>query len=147
MLAAKPPSPFDRRPDPWRNVWAAISKRKERLVVLDSLGMECRLARDERRAGVDVERLDCPLLIVPGTADTQWPAERYRDLHLQADSLTVEGASHWGLVLNRRVLRESVCSVARWLDTFSRVRWHQRRAERVIGLSTPGAKRQEASCR
>jgi predicted amidohydrolase len=53
--------------------------------------------------------------IVTGTADTQWPRERYHDLWLQADYLSVEGASHWGLVLNRRALETMIPAVACWL--------------------------------
>lgn len=102
--------------DPARQPTMSDLDREERRVALASLGTESRLARDERKAGVVVERLDCPLLIVTGTGDTQWPAERYRDLHLQADHLSVEGASHWGLVLNRRVLPGMVSRTVSWLD-------------------------------
>jgi hypothetical protein len=30
--------------------------------------------------------------------------------------MTIDGASHWGLVLNRHVLPEIVVGVAGWLD-------------------------------
>jgi pimeloyl-ACP methyl ester carboxylesterase len=122
--------------DPDRQPTMPDLDREERLIALESLGTESRLARDERKAGVVVERLGCPLLIVTGTADTHWPAERYRDLHLQADHLSVEEASHWGLVLNRRVLPEIVSSVIGWLDTVLSTPGNQRAAERAIGVST-----------
>jgi pimeloyl-ACP methyl ester carboxylesterase len=89
--------------------------REERQIALASLGPESRFARDERQRGIVVESLPVPLLIVTGTADYQWPPERYADLWLPADHMTVEGASHWGLVLNRRALGETVPTVLRWL--------------------------------
>jgi pimeloyl-ACP methyl ester carboxylesterase len=89
--------------------------REERVLALASLGRESRLARDERQAGIVIESLPCPLLLVTGTADKAWPAERYRDLWLKADYLSVEGASHWGLVLNRRALARTIPAVLRWL--------------------------------
>jgi pimeloyl-ACP methyl ester carboxylesterase len=89
--------------------------RDERLIALSSLGKESRLARDERQAGIVIESTPCPCLIVTGTADTQWPRERYQKLWLKADYLSVEGASHWGLVLNRRALETMIPAVLRWL--------------------------------
>jgi pimeloyl-ACP methyl ester carboxylesterase len=89
--------------------------REERIVALASLGRESRYARDERQRGIVVDRLPCPLLIVTGTLDRQWPRERYANLHLPADYIVAEGASHWGLVLNDRVLASLVPAVVRWL--------------------------------
>ena len=88
----------------------------ERTVALASLGRESRWARDERARGIVIESLPCPLLIVTGTDDHQWPRERYAGLHLPADYIDVAGASHWGLVLNRRVLVTLAPTVAGWLD-------------------------------
>jgi len=89
--------------------------REERTVALASLCRESRLARDERKAGIVIESLPCPLLIVTGTADRQWPAKRYDNLWLRADHLSIEGASHWGLVLNRRALATTIPAVLRWI--------------------------------
>jgi pimeloyl-ACP methyl ester carboxylesterase len=89
--------------------------REERAVALGSLGKESRYARDDRQRGIVVEQLPCPLLVVTGTLDRQWPRERYADLHLPADHLVAEGASHWGLVLNRRALDQLVPAILRWL--------------------------------
>jgi pimeloyl-ACP methyl ester carboxylesterase len=89
--------------------------REERLIALASLGLESRLAKDERKAGIVVESLPCPRLLVTGTADKAWPVERYQDLWLKADNLSVEGASHWGLVLNRRALATLIPAASRWL--------------------------------
>jgi hypothetical protein len=78
--------------------------REERLLALASLGRESRLAKDERTAGIAIASIPCPLLLVTGTEDKAWPAERYRDLWLRPDHFSVESASHWGLVLNRQAL-------------------------------------------
>ena len=51
-----------------------------------------------------------------GTQDDQWPSQRYRDLWLAADRLTVEGASHWGLVLSQRALDQVIPDVLQWLS-------------------------------
>jgi len=89
---------------------------EERRIALASLSPESLLARDERQAGIVIESLPCPLLIVTGTADSSWPRERYADLALPASYLGVEGASHWGLVLSRRALRTLARDVVGWLD-------------------------------
>ena len=90
--------------------------REERQVALGSLSRESRLARDERRQGIIIESIPCPLLIVTGTMDKQWPAERYNDLWLQAERINVEGASHWGLALNRRALAQCIPAVLQWIE-------------------------------
>jgi pimeloyl-ACP methyl ester carboxylesterase len=89
--------------------------RDERIVALSSLCNESRYARDERARGVVIEALPCPMLIVTGTADAQWPRGRYDGLHLAAQHLSVVGASHWGLVLNRRALATLVPQVIKWI--------------------------------
>jgi pimeloyl-ACP methyl ester carboxylesterase len=89
--------------------------RQERLIALASLSRESRLARDERQAGIVITSLPCPLLLITGTIDRAWPRERYTDLWLPADYLSVEGASHWGLVLNRRALATMAPAVIRWV--------------------------------
>jgi len=89
---------------------------EERQIARASLGRESRWARDERQAGIVVAAVRCPLLIVTGTADRSWPLSRYRDVPLAAGWLSVEGASHWGLVLNRRALAMLVPAVTRWLE-------------------------------
>ena len=88
---------------------------EEREVALAALANESRRARDERKAGIVVESMPCPLLIVTGTNDDQWPRERYEGLWLEADHVEVEGASHWGLVLSRRALAHAAPAVAGWL--------------------------------
>lgn len=89
--------------------------REERQVALASLCREARPARDERQAGIVIASLPCPLLVVTGTRDTQWPRQRYEGLELSADYLEIEGASHWGLVLNRRALGTAIPAVLHWI--------------------------------
>ena len=102
--------------DPDRQPAMPDLDRAERVIALESLGPESRLARDERQAGIVLEGIACPLLIVTGTADTQWPRRRYDNFQFPADHVSIEGASHWGLVLNRRVLPGIVSSVIGWLE-------------------------------
>lgn len=89
---------------------------EERSIALASLSRDSRLVRDERKAGIVVEVLPCPLLIVTGTADRAWPREKYNDLLLGAEYHSAEAASHWGLVLNRRALATTVPGVLQWLS-------------------------------
>ena len=89
---------------------------EERTVALATLCQESRWARDERARGIMIESLACPLLIATGTGDRQWPRDRYADLHLPADFIEVDGASHWGLVLSRRALAALVPAVVGWLE-------------------------------
>jgi pimeloyl-ACP methyl ester carboxylesterase len=103
---------IDRDPD--HQPAMADLDRSERVVALDSLGPESRLARDERKAGVVVD-VRCPLLIVTGTSDTLWPRHRYDALPLAADHVSIDGASHWGLVVNRRLLATIASVVTDWL--------------------------------
>lgn len=89
---------------------------EERAIALRSLGRESRWARDQRQRGIVIAELPCPLLLLTGERDEQWPAARYAGLWLPADRIIVEGASHWGLVLNRRALAAALPDVLRWLE-------------------------------
>ena len=89
---------------------------EERRVAIESLSPESRTARDDRKAGIMIASLPCPLLVVTGSEDRDWPRSAYDGMHLPADYLDVPGASHWGLVLNRRALPDVVARVAGWLD-------------------------------
>jgi pimeloyl-ACP methyl ester carboxylesterase len=86
---------------------------EERRLALAALGPESLLARDERQAGIVIDRLPCPLLIVTGALDTQWPRSRYADLAVRATFLEVE-ASHWGLVLRRESVERLAPLVLDW---------------------------------
>jgi pimeloyl-ACP methyl ester carboxylesterase len=89
---------------------------EERRFALAALGPESLRARDERQAGIVIERLPCPLLIVTGTGDTQWPLARYADLPLPATFMEAE-ASHWGLVLRRECVERLAPLVLDWILT------------------------------
>ena len=89
---------------------------EDRRIALASLSQESRLARDQRGAGIVVQSLPCPFLLVTGTEDRAWPLERYRGLWLGAEQQQVQGASHWGLVLNRRALSDAIPAVEQWLS-------------------------------
>ncbi len=108
--------------DPDHQPSMADLDREERVVGLESLGLESRLARDERKAGIVIAAAPRPVLIVTGTADTQWPRQRYDDLPFAADHFEADGASHWGLVLNRRVLPGIGSVVSSWLERNWRLR-------------------------
>jgi len=88
---------------------------EERMVALGSLGAESRRARDERKRGIVIRSLPCPLLIVTGGEDRGWRGRTYASLDLSAEYLNVEDCSHWGLVLNRRALARLVPAVCRWM--------------------------------
>ncbi len=90
--------------------------RDEREIAIASLAQESRLARDERAAGIVIESLPCPLLIVTGSNDPLWPRSRYNGLWLDATYLDIPGASHWGLVLSRRALSSAAPAVVAWLE-------------------------------
>lgn len=89
---------------------------EERRTALASLGLESRLARDERAAGIFVERVPCPLLIVTGGDDRLWPRSRYAEMSLPAEWMEAPMASHWGLVLSRRTLVALVPTVTAWIE-------------------------------
>ncbi|MGH2600762.1 MAG: alpha/beta fold hydrolase [Dehalococcoidia bacterium] len=90
---------------------------EERAVALASLAPESRHARDERWAGVVVETCPVPLLIVTGSEDPDWGADKLAALHLGAERMDVPGASHWGLVLSHRALEHHRLPVLAWLDS------------------------------
>ena len=89
--------------------------REEREVALASLAPESRRARDERKAGVVIESCPVPLLVVTGSDDPDWGAEKFTNLHLDAERLDIPATSHWGLALNRRALAQLGAPVLAWL--------------------------------
>ncbi|MBI5287987.1 MAG: hypothetical protein HY873_03320 [Chloroflexi bacterium] len=62
--------------------------------------------------------MNADVLIVTGAEDRQWPRSKYDDLPdlpRTPEHLSVEGASHWGLVLSRRALAVLVPQVVDWI--------------------------------
>ncbi len=90
---------------------------EERAIVVRSLCRESQMALDEQsRRRVAIKSIPCPTLIVQGTVGYGPDRESYEDLWFKIDRLAIEGASHWGLVLNRRVLPEAIARILIWLD-------------------------------
>ena len=94
----------------------------EREIALSSLGQESRYARDDRKRGNVVKSLSCPLLVVKGALRSNWTARSYDDswlegLWLDSEVLTVDPASHWGLVLSESVLSSLIPDVISWIET------------------------------
>jgi pimeloyl-ACP methyl ester carboxylesterase len=102
--------------DPQEQIAMPDLNCEERLIALASLSRESRLAKDKCTAGIVIASLPCPLLLVTGTEDKAWPAERYHDLRLKLDHFSVESASHWRLVLNRQALGTMISAVLNWLE-------------------------------
>ena len=67
---------------------------EERMIALASAAPESRTARDDRKAGIVVTSLRCPLLVVTGSQDEAWPRSAYAEMRLPADYLESSGASH-----------------------------------------------------
>ena len=96
----------------------------ERAVALSSLCRESRLARDERKAGIVIGALACPVLLVSGSADGawsrewhgRWPHKNLGDALSAAEAHSLDGASHWGLILSKRVVERTAVAVLRWLE-------------------------------
>jgi len=63
---------------------------EERRIALGALSLESQYARDERRHGIIIETLSCPLLIVTGTQDEQWPSSRYDHFWIGADRFSMQ---------------------------------------------------------
>jgi pimeloyl-ACP methyl ester carboxylesterase len=97
---------------------------EERLIALASLGRESRYARDERRrAGIVVESMPCPLLIANGPHRRREDPEGWKNFWLKAEFLEPQKGSHWGLVLNRRLLASLVPQAAGWLERRVMAQW------------------------
>src|SRR5262249_16261497 len=97
--------------DPDRQPAMMDLDRVGRAVACQSLGQESPRAGDGRKAGGAVD-VRFPTLILPGTADTLWPRARYDTLPFAVDHVSVDGASHWGLLLSRRPLAAMASAVS-----------------------------------
>ena len=103
-------------PDPAKQPSMPDLDTQERLIALESASQESRAARDDRKAGIVVTELPCPLMVVTGSEDRAWPRSAYVGMRLRAEYLESLGASHWGLALNRRLLPDLSKRVTKWLD-------------------------------
>ena len=101
--------------DPNSQTGMADLDTEERIIALSSVGLESRMARDERKAGIRIDKMTCPLMIMTGTDDEAWPFQTYQGLWIPFTHQSIQGASHWGLVLNRRALKAAVNFTVQWL--------------------------------
>jgi pimeloyl-ACP methyl ester carboxylesterase len=94
---------------------------EERQIALDSLCNESRYARDERRhVGIVIESMPCPLLMVNGPYRRREDPHRWDKFWLKCDFMHPDEGSHWGLVLNRRLLPTLVPEVCAWMEQATR---------------------------
>jgi pimeloyl-ACP methyl ester carboxylesterase len=93
--------------------------REEVAIALSSLGPESAMARQDRQRGIPVDpaSMSGPVLVVGGERDeTMRPAYCRRAAQLfRGRYLEFQGASHWGLVLNRRALDRHLPDVLDWI--------------------------------
>lgn len=89
-------------------------------VALASLGPESALARQERRRGVwfPPRGATGAVVVAAGERDERFPPPAGRRVarFLGAEYLELSGASHWGLVLNRRALDAAWPAILGWLE-------------------------------
>jgi pimeloyl-ACP methyl ester carboxylesterase len=126
--AARPPSPGVIGPEAY-GIADATSRAQPTMPDLDpeeigtalaSLGPESAFARQERRCGIwfDPRGFAGAVLIAAGERDESFPPSACRRVarFLAAEYLELPGASHWGLVLNRRALDAAWPAIVAWLD-------------------------------
>jgi pimeloyl-ACP methyl ester carboxylesterase len=89
-------------------------------IALASLGPESAFARQERRRGVwfPPRGVTDAILVVAGERDESFPPHTCRRVarFLGAEYAELPGASHWGLVLNRRAIDAAWPAITAWLD-------------------------------
>ena len=121
LVNPMPPAPFHRQFDgaapfppviPWGST-ASVEATRESMPDADdaTVALATRHWRDESGqvlntacAGIDIERPDCPILIIAGTDDADIPLQISKDLagHWSADFVTGRGVSHVGPLLGTR---------------------------------------------
>jgi pimeloyl-ACP methyl ester carboxylesterase len=91
----------------------------ERVLERSQGAVESGLARRQRKRGISVPAasLRCPVLVIYGEEDRQFPPEvnAKTAVYLDGDSLSVTGAGHWGIVYGERAVTEAAPAVDRWL--------------------------------
>ena len=96
---------------------------EETSLALASLGLESAMARQDRKRGIalDPRSIGGRALVIAGERDETIPPAAGRRLarFLGGEYLEFEGASHWGLVLNRGALTGGMPAILRWLDALS----------------------------
>ena len=95
--------------------WADLDDA-ERAAAIASQGPESLLARSDRKAGIEVPSMPCPLLVLTGGADTSWGRDKLADFWLPADYIEADGVTHYGLLFSRPAVAEQAPRVAAWLE-------------------------------
>jgi pimeloyl-ACP methyl ester carboxylesterase len=125
--ASRPPAPGVFGPEAWGITDPASPSQPtmpdldaaEVAIALASLGPESAFARQERRCGVwfDPRGATGAILVAAGERDERSPPSACRRIarFLSAGYVEVPGASHWGLVLNRRALDAAWPQISGWL--------------------------------
>jgi len=72
---------------------------------------ESQLARDERKRGIPVPSLSCPVLVVWGEEFAQDRGRSVADFY-KAEGLSIPGASHWDLVLKE----DARSAIRKWIN-------------------------------
>jgi len=90
---------------------------EELRIAQSSLCGESLMMASERKRGIVVETMPCPLLEVIGGYDDDYLDEPgYHDIGMADHQIMVSESSHWGLVLDRRVLAQLMPQVLEWLS-------------------------------
>jgi pimeloyl-ACP methyl ester carboxylesterase len=89
----------------------------ERRIAQSSLCSESELMGSERRRGILIDEMPCPMLEILGGLDNYYPTEpSYHGIGMANRQIYVSESSHWGLMLNRRELPTLLPQVLDWLD-------------------------------
>ena len=90
---------------------------EERRVIVKSLCRESQLALDEQsKKGIVIENISSPVLVVRSTMGEQFEKGKFDSVWFKIDQLEMESTSHWGLVLNRRVLSREIEQILEWFN-------------------------------
>jgi len=73
---------------------------------------ESQLARDERKRGIPVPSIPCPCLVLWGEEFATDRGKSVAELY-SAESISIPGAGHWGLVLNA----EARDALRQWIES------------------------------
>jgi len=89
----------------------------ERRIAQSSLSNESELMGSERRRGIPIDDMPCPMLEILGGLDDYYPTEpSYFGIGMASHQVLVPESSHWGLMLNHGTLPSLLSQVLDWLD-------------------------------
>ena len=91
---------------------------EERSLAQQWLTKESRVVGQERSRGILVKAVPCPVLEIVGGYNNYYPTEpSYYSTGIADRQIYVQEASHWGLMLNKRIVPWLLDEVVGWLDT------------------------------